>query len=484
MLSINSPLWNHQKDAISEGIKGYFYALFHEAGTGKSRSTIEIIRRVYAREARLCRTVVFCPKIVCTNWKREIETFSKIHPRSITVLNGSGAKRLKAFREAAFSSSGDQLDHVFITNFEAVEMDSLFSAFIDWGIEVIVLDEAHRIKNPESKRAKSIIQLGDKAKYRYALTGTPVLNSPMDIFNIYRFMDKGETFGRNFWKFRNTWFEDENAEWSGKPGYFPKYVPRPEVFAEFNEMIKKSSSRVLKSECLDLPPLVQKEIFIEYSPEQKRLYEEMKKEYIAYVDTLEESGEPRAVIAQLAVTRALRLLQIGTGYAKLDTGEIYKIKQNPRLDALEDLLEELTPNHKVIVWSVFHENYEDIAGVCRKLGVDYAELHGKVPEKQRDANIKRFETDPKCRVFIANQGAGGIGINLVASDIAIYYSQGYSLEQRLQSEARNYRGGSEKHSKVTWIDLVAPGTMDEIISNALRNKLDVATRILDIRKSL
>lgn len=460
------------------------YGLFHEPGTGKSRSTIEALRHIYARHGRLLRTIIFCPKVVCTNWQREIGEYSKIHPRQVTVLQGSGAKRLKAFREKAFDTEGRRQDHIFITNFEAVEMDALYSAMLDWIPEALVADEVHRIKNPQSKRGKLLIRLGDGALYRFGLTGTPILNTPLDIFNIFRFIDKGKTFGGNFWKFRNVWFEDENAQWSGKPGYFPKWVPRPEVFKEFHDMIAKRSSRVKKEDCLDLPPLVQKQIFIEHSPEQKRLYEEMKKAYIAYVDDLEKTDQPRAVVAQLAVTRALRLLQIGTGYAKLDDGTIYKIKDNPRIKALEELLEDLAPNHKVIVWSVFHENYADIIEVCKKLGLDFAELHGKVPEKDRDKNIKRFETDPKCRVFISNQAAGGIGINLVASDYAIFYSQGYSLEQRLQAEARNYRGGSERHSKVTWIDLVAPDTMDQIIADLLAKKLDVATRILDVKGKL
>jgi SNF2 family DNA or RNA helicase len=362
-----------------------------------------------------------------------------------------------------------------------MEMDDVVKILLEWQPEVVIADEAHRLKNPEGKRARKAIAIGDVAKVRYALTGSPILNSAMDIFNIFRFLDKGSTFGANFWKFRAIWFEDENAKWNQRPGYFPKWIPRPETYAEFNKLIYKKAIRAVKSECLDLPPFVRKEVFVEMSPEQKRMYEEMKADYIAYIDDILKTDVPRAVVAQMAVTKALRLMQIVTGYAKDEDGNIYKIKDNPRISALSELLEELAPNHKIIVWSVFHENYSDIEDVCRKLGIDYTQLHGKVAQKDRDTNIDRFNNDRNCRVLIANQAAGGIGINLVPSDIAIFYSKNFSLEQDIQAEGRNYRGGSEQHTRVTRIDIVAPDTIDDLINKTLAGKQEVATKILDWR---
>jgi SNF2 family DNA or RNA helicase len=306
----------------------------------------------------------------------------------------------------------------------------------------------------------------------------------MDMFNIFRFLDKGETFGTNFWKFRNVWFEDENAAWSGRDGHYPKYVPRPETYKEFHSIVEKKAVRAKKSECLDLPPFVREEVFVELSGEQKRLHDQMRAEYIAYVDGLGKSGEPRAVVAQLAVTKALRLLQIITGYAKLENGEIYKIKDNPRLKALEELLEEHVPNHKIIVWSIFHENYDDIAGVCKKLKIPFGELHGRVSQRDREDAIQRFNNDRDCRVLIANQAAGGIGINLISSDLSIFYSKGFSLEQDLQAEGRNYRGGSEIHQKVTRIDIIAENTIDNLIAEALAAKQQISNSILEWRNKI
>lgn len=480
----NLPLWNHQKVAIAKGLELEDLAIFHEIGCGKSRTAVDIVRHRCAREGRLMRTLILSPKITLTNWKNEFAKFSKIHPRDVVVLSGSGAKRKKDLEYCIRDGMSLSKGKVIICNYETVQMDAVFELLCSWSPEIIIADEAHRLKNPESKRAKRVVQLGDIAKHCYPMTGTPILNTSMDIFNIFRFMDGGETFGKNFWKFRQLWFEDDNAQWSGKPGYFPKWTPRPETYQEFNDRIYRKAVRALKKDCLDLPPLVRKEVHVELSSEQSRLYKEMRDEYVAYVDDIMKTDTPRAVVAQMAVTKALRLQQIVTGYAKTEEGDVYSIKENPRLEALSELLEDLAGNHKIIVWSVFHENYADIAKLCKKLKIGYRELHGRVPTGERDANIQAFCKDPEVSVLIANQAAAGIGINLVESDISIYYSKNFSLEQDLQSEGRNYRGGSERHASVTRIDIVALGTIDELISQSLASKQEIGTKILDMREAL
>lgn len=473
---IDVPLWHHQKLAVQRAQQVKDLGIFFDIGTGKSRTTIEILRHKFAAKNRLMKVLIFAPKIVLTNWQREILRYSRTHFKDIVVLKGAGRKRLNDMIKAC----GEDLSaaKIIITNYESVEMLDLFTAFIDWGPEIVVADEAHRLKNPEGKRAKKVIQVSDKAQHRYALTGSPILNSAMDIFNLFRFIDGGTSFGTNFYRFRSVWFEDENAGWNNRPGHFPKYVPRVEAYEEFTQIVNKTAVKARKSDCLDLPPFLRKSVYVELSGEQKKLYEEMRREYVAYIDDVTKTDTPRAVVAQMAITKALRLQQIVTGYAKTEDGEIYKIKENPRIEALTDLLLDLTPDHKVIVWSIFHENYDDIKKVCEKNNIGYAELHGRVAEKDRDPNIQRFNDSPECRVLIANQAAGGIGINLVPSDVSIFYSKNFSLEQDMQAEGRNYRGGSERHMKVTRIDIVAQDTIDDLISMALANKQDIAEKIL------
>jgi len=469
--------WEHQKKALEMSFTHPGLGLFMDVGVGKSRAAVDILRYRCAAHSRLLKTIILAPKITLTNWKNEFAKFSKISPRDVIVLSGPGKKRVRDFIKACEHDDNLVKPKVIITNYEALQMTDLFECFMEWGPEVMIADEAHRLKNPASKRAKACIKLSDLAKYKYALTGTPILNSAMDIFNIYRFIDGGATFGKNFFGFRGTWFEDKNA---GMPSHahFPKYVPRPGTYEEFNKLIFKKALLAKKSECLDLPPFVKKEVHTELGPEQRKMYNQMKKEYIAFVEDLEKSDEPRAVVAQLAVTKALRLQQIVTGFAKTEQGDIHKIKVNPRLAALEELLKDNMESSKIIVWAVFKENYIDIANLCEKIGVKFVDLTGQTKNKDRDENIEAFETDPEVRVMIANQAAGGIGINLVASDLSIYFSKNFSLEHDIQSEGRNYRGGSEKHKKVTRIDIVCPETIDELISQALSTKQNIANTIL------
>lgn len=468
------PLWKHQVDGIRKGLDDQDLGLFFEQGTGKSRTMIEILRRKYASVNRLRKTLIFCPIIVCENWKREFGMYSKVGPRDIVILTGPGKKRVLTMQKEL----GDTLagNKIVITNYEAVENEAVYNLLLQWGVEILVCDESQRLKNPDSIRAKKLVALADKAQHNYILTGTPILNSSMDVFMQFRILDRGQTFGKNFYTFRHEYFEDANARRKGTQGYFPKWEPKPFTFAALQDKISNKALRVLKSECLDLPPLVRQTVFVDMNADQKRMYKEMADEYITWLKTKKE--EPRAVVAQLAVTKALRLQQIVTGFAKDENGSVHRLDSVPRLTAMSELLVDLTPNAKVIVWSMFKENYLMIAELCTKLGIEYREIHGDISHKDREKNMVDFRTDDKVRVMIANQSAGGTGINLVEASYAIYYSKGFKLEDDLQSEARNYRGGSEIHTKVTRIDIVSKGTIDELITEALANKQSVADNIL------
>jgi SNF2 family DNA or RNA helicase len=232
---------------------------------------------------------------------------------------------------------------------------------------------------------------------------------------------------------------------------------------------------VKKADCLDLPPLVKVEVPVALGPIQQRLYKEMKEDFITYIND-------KACVAQLAITKALRLSQIVSGFIKTDDGVETLIDENPRLDALEELLELYAKDHKIIVWCAFRQNYKAVHGLCEKLKLGTASLTGDTVD--REGEIKRFRADPLSRVLIGNPGAGGVGVNLIEASIAIYFSRTFSLEHDIQSEARNYRGGSECHEKITRFDLVAKGTIDELILTALRNKQDLAEKITNLKNLL
>jgi SNF2 family DNA or RNA helicase len=231
---------------------------------------------------------------------------------------------------------------------------------------------------------------------------------------------------------------------------------------------------VLKKDCLDLPPLVKQRLEVKMPIEQRRMYKQMKDHFITYLGS-------RACVAQLALTKALRLMQIVSGFVKLDNGKEETIK-NERTKALSELLVDLVPKHKVIVWACFRHNYKQIAAVCRNLGVGHVQAHGGTTAKDKELAIEKFMEDDETRVFIGNQGAMGIGVNLTVASYCVYFSRSFSLEHDLQSEARNHRGGSEIHEKITRIDLVCPDTIDDLVLKALANKEKMGEQLLQAMK--
>ena len=203
----------------------------------------------------------------------------------------------------------------------------------------------------------------------------------------------------------------------------------------------------------------------------------MRDDFVAYLGNKDERGGQKAFVATLAITKGLRLQQIVTGFCVDDKGQTISLGPTPRLSELKSLLESLCSAHKVIVWACFKENYKQIAKVCEDLGLGYTELHGGV--KDKDGAIDLFRASDTIRVIVANPKSAGLGVNLIEASYSIYYSKDFSLDADIQSEARNHRGGSEIHEKITRIDLVATGTIDEKVNRALANKQNFAEAILD-----
>jgi len=460
-------LWRHQEEVRQKAFGKPGFGLLLDAGVGKTGTTIYILRDKYNEHKELLNTLIVCPPIVIDNWKREFAKFSKIPAKSICPLLGTGKKRLETFKKSEAK--------VFIINYEVLSvasMQPLYEALKDWGPTCIVFDESHRVKDMKSKRTKRAIALADVATYKYILTGTPILNSLMDIFSQFRILDGGGSFGKNFFSFRGRYFYDKNAGMA-RDKYFPDWIPRKGAAEDINKKVGAISMHITKDECLDLPPLVRKTIYVEMSKQQEKLYNDMKRDFIAFIND-------EACVAQLAITKALRLQQIVTGYMPVEKGQgeskNIKFKENPRQKALQEVLADITPVHKVIVWAVFKENYNAIREVCENLKIKYVEVHGGISNKQEQ--VDTFTSNDEYRVFIGHPGSGGIGLNIVEASHMVFYSRSFSLEYDIQAEARNYRAGSERHDKVTRIDLVTKGTIDEMVLESLAAKTKIGMEVL------
>lgn len=454
---------------------------------GKTGGIINILRQVYASNGALQRTLILSPLVTLFNWKNEFNIHSNISEKDVVVLDES-SKRVAKFIKEASDDSGLMLTRpkIFIVNYEALTSEKFLLAVQEWAPEIMVLDESHYVKNPTAKRSKIVTKLADNAKRRYLLTGTPILNNIKDIYQQYRILDGGKTFGKNFHVFMSTYMEDENRAWSNKPGYFPKWTARTDKFAELTEKMYKKAYRVTKKEVLkDLPPFIETSRHVTLGVEQRKYYEQLKRDFVAFVKEkrgeLEQSG---AVVAQQAVTKLLRLMQITTGYVTTEDGTDIVIEKNPRMDECKALVEDLYLDHKIIIWCSFIQNYKMLSRMLDSIGVKHVFITGQQNLKQKEESMHQFRTDPDVRVVVANRKAAGIGINLVEADYSIVYSRNFSFGEEVQADARNHRGGSQMHEKITKINLLAKGTICEMAYEAVKNKQSLSERIIDVAEAL
>jgi SNF2 family DNA or RNA helicase len=341
---------------------------------------------------------------------------------------------------------------------------------------MIILDESSKIKNPKANRSKAIHTLGRLTKYKIILNGTPITQGAQDIFSQFLFLDNGESFGASYEKFLQEYFYKEQYGWKWQ-------IKGKEALDEISRKIYTIGTRFLKKECLDLPDKLYEQREITLTNEQWIAYCSMRDNLIAWIEN--EQKEKRRIDAQVIVTKLLRLSQITSGFSKDEFGKVVRFPINPKMQELEDDLDKILYNgNQLVVWARFVNDIEDIAKLLKEKGISYGMIYGKIPDRERTRTVDNF-LNKKIKVFIGQQGSGGLGIDLFTANTVIYFSNDYTLLNRLQSEDRTHRKGSEIHNKVTYIDYLAngpngEGTIDHNILNIVlkekKNVADIITR--------
>jgi len=459
--------YKHQLEAFSLGRDAEAFAYFMEQGTGKTKVTLDNAAFLFQRRD-IFGLFVVCPKSVKSTWDEEIkEHLPEWVDREILVWQSG---KTKTAQINAMNKTGDKLA-IFIMNIDAFSSGSGLNAaeqFLKLFPTMMVVDESSKIKTPSAKRTKACIKIGRLAKFRRILTGTPVTQSPLDLFTQFKFLDENILGFGSFYAFRN--------RYAIMGGWQQKQVIRFVNMTELQDIVGPYSYRVTKDECLDLPPKIYRKLIVQLSPEQRRIYNEL-------VDGMESEIEGLGSIsATLALTLLLRLQQVVGGFFpssadEVDRGITYHPipGPNPKLEAMLDDMEEL--DGKILVWARFRPEIDLVAKALRKRYGDdqVAEFHGDIKEKDRTAARLRFQ-DPAnpLRFLVLQVDTGGIGLNLTRANKAYYFSNGFSLESRLQSEARDHRSGSEIHDHVTYTDIMAESTLDNKLIRVLRHKLSLA----------
>jgi SNF2 family DNA or RNA helicase len=422
--------------------------LFLEMGLGKTKVVIDVIA-YHKLMGNIHGPILYiCPNSVVTNTFREFELHSPVQFK-LCCLEGNKAKR-------RFLLSKDF--DVYIVNYEAIH--SLYDELIDKKFECIICDESTRIKNPQAQCSKTIHKLGQMAKYRFILTGTPITQSVIDIYSQYKFIES-TIFGHSFYAFKN--------KYAVMGGYMNKEIVGYRGLDELKALLYQTAIRFTKEECLDLPPKIYEVKEFSLNKTEQDLYKKIKESIF-----IELMGQK--ISAALVITKLLKLLEITSGFIKTDEGKNIGIKDCTKLKLLKETIEDILPS-KVIIWCNFTANIHMIEKLFTEMGVGYAKLSGEISTKDRQVEIDKFQQDPECKVFIGQIKSGGMGLNLTAASYAIYYTNTYSLADRLQSEDRCHRIGQV--NKVTYIDLVAKSTIEQSIIKILKGKLDLATLIID-----
>jgi SNF2 family DNA or RNA helicase len=334
---------------------------------------------------------------------------------------------------------------------------------------MMVLDESQRIKALRAEQSKTCRYLGKLAKYRRAMTGTPMCVDPRDFYNPIGFCDP--TFwGRHGYR-TMTAFTQEFAVLASRPWAKGPVPVAWRQLDHLHEILKEISVRVLKKDVLDLPPKLYSKLGFDLSPAQRRIYNQLKDEFAAELD----NGV--VITAPMAAVRITRLAQVACNYLPVGEGEDQEYQQidpddNPRLRLLMERLED-TP-HQAIVWHRFREDGRLIAEACKKAEMTYARYDGTVSLDDRQRAKERFKAGD-VQFLIANPATISTGVTLNEAKSAFIYSQNYNYEQRRQFEDRNHRIGQA--NSVLYTDFVGRRTVDELVLKNLLGKDSMASVI-------
>ena len=297
------------------------------------------------------------------------------------------------------------------------------------------------------------------------MTGSPVTKNPLDLYTQCEFLDPYLLDFASYYAFRNRYAEMTTMNVRGRS---IQVVKEFRHLDELSDSLKSFSYRVLKKDCLDLPPKNWTKRYISLTKEQEKIYEQMKKHALAMLN-----GKVTTTVTVL--TQLMRLQQITCGHFVADDGTTQEVKNN-RMQELLDALEQT--EGKAIIWCHWQKDAKSIIEQIEKeygpgSVVDY---YGLTPQDERQDNIRKFQSDPKCRFLVGTPSTGGYGITLTAANTVIYYSNGYDLEKRLQSEDRAHRIGQKEN--VTYIDIICEDTVDEKIVKSLQDKVNIASEVL------
>lgn len=430
--------------------------LFLEMGTGKTRVAL-----TYCQEEGFKKILVVCPISVAGVWEDEVRkmgldfwvrnyTYSSINQRAQMI--------------ACDEEMRMQYPLLVLVNYESFWRMPLRMALQKWKPDIVILDEAHKIKGRTTRQAKFAHTLVSLVPHRLALTGTPITNGLQDLFSLYKFIDP-TVFGTRYADFESTYIL--------KGGYMGHQIIGYRWEDEVRYKVGQTSYQISKAEALDLPERTDVMVPVRLDAKTRRSYDQIRKYAIAEIEGKGDDGQPKrgVVLARIVLTTILRLQQVANGFSTTDDGEVIVIS-GEKLQACQDLVEGAA-GQQVVIFCRFLKDIERLeATIPHSLSI-----HGSIPQKERSARIHAFQTG-KVNALICQIQVASLGIDLSAASIGIFYSTGFSLTDFLQARDRIHRHGQTQ--KVTYYYLVGENTVEIKVYKALDAKQKIAAKVVDL----
>ena len=442
-MKTKTKLLDHQNKAFEKLKNIKVGALFMEMGTGKTRTAIELIKY---RQNKYKNLIYFCPVSIKQTIKNEFIKHANINENDIFILDEQ--KEI------------DKNKFVYIVGIESISMSDritlLMNSFIS-NEDFVILDESHLIKSYTSLRSKRLIELCKDTKYRLIMTGTPMSQGIVDLYTQMKFLHVSILNYNSFYSFASNHLE-----------YSEKYhgmIIRSLNVDHITKKINPYTYQITKKECFDLPEKIYSNYRFNMSFEQREFYDYIKSYYLEELENNENIYTDKYWLFKLFGL----LQQVVCGYCNFKDKKIFQTFEDKRIDILSEIIDSIQENEKIVIWHKYNNDIKNILSVVKD---NYVLYNGKINKKQRDINLKQFETDKNIKFFIGNPSIGAYGLNeLKHCSYVIFYNTDFVLSKRLQCEDRNHRLGIIKN--VQYIDIICNNSIDERIHDSFIKKIDI-----------
>lgn len=419
--------------------RSYRAGIFFGTGTGKTLPVVSIIAKKLSKR-RWKKVLIICNRDDYLTWKKEFAKFG-VSPSRFQFLE-TGKDTVDEFSSVYFCSYGLVRKRSVLKQLKNIDMD------------LVVCDEAHKLRNSKAKQTKNVIAVAARCKRRIALTATPVGKDLLCLWSLGMFIDRGESFGTDYWRFLCRYFNKiPTGQW----------VPRRKTAEVFKAKLRTISRSLRTQDVLDLPPVITKIIGVPTNAKQRKTY-----------NSCNNSWElPDEYELNWITTKLSKLRQIASGFYYDENKKVH-VLGTEKVSAIERIID-AHPRSKIVIFYYFKPEVEYIKQALRNKKLKFVHVSGSAGH--RTAARKAFAAGKATCALIQVDTAVGMN-ELVKANVGIYFTNSYRPDSKTQSLGRIWRSGSEIHSRVFVYELITEETIDEAILSALEHKINLGSEIL------